>query len=79
MMSRTIYCTFLKREAEGQDFKSYSGELGQRIFNDISKEALVQWQTKQTILINEKKLSMINAADRKIIEKEMFKFLFEDQ
>lgn len=38
-MSRTIFCTFLQREAEGQDFQLYPGELGKRIYNEISKEA----------------------------------------
>lgn len=78
-MSRTIFCTFLKREAEGQDFQFYPGVLGKRIFDNISKEAWAQWQTKQTMLINEKKLSMMNLADRKILEQEMIKFLFEGQ
>lgn len=39
-MSRTIFCTYLQKEAEGQDFQLYPGELGKRIFNEISKEAL---------------------------------------
>lgn len=78
-MSRTIYCTFLKREAEGQDFQFYPGELGKRIYDNISKEAWAQWQTKQTMLINEKKLSMMNIADRKVLEQEMINFLFEGQ
>jgi Fe-S cluster biosynthesis and repair protein YggX len=59
-MSRTIFCTFLQREADGQDFQLYPGELGKRIYNEISKEAWAQWQHKQTMLINEKKLSMMN-------------------
>lgn len=33
------FCTFLQREAEGQDFQLYPGELGKRIYNEISKEA----------------------------------------
>lgn len=51
-MSRTIFCTFLQREAEGQDFQLYPGELGKRIYNEISKEAWAQWQHKQTMLID---------------------------
>jgi len=62
-MSRTIFCTFLKRDAEGQDFQLYPGEIGKRIFNEISKEAWSQWMSKQTMLINEKKLSMMNPHD----------------
>lgn len=74
-MSRTIFCTFLQREAEGQDFQLYPGELGKRIYNEISKEAWAQWQHKQTMLINEKKLNMMNAEHRKLLEQEMVNFL----
>ena len=66
-MSRTIFCTFLQREADGQDFQLY----------EISKEAWAQWQHKQTMLINEKKLSMMNPEHRKLLEQEMVQFLFE--
>ncbi|WP_034916893.1 MULTISPECIES: oxidative damage protection protein [Erwinia] len=76
-MSRTIFCTFLQRDAEGQDFQLYPGETGKRIYNEISKEAWSQWMSKQTMLINEKKLSMMNPDDRKQLEQEMIKFLFE--
>lgn len=76
-MSRTIFCTFLQREAEGQDFQLYPGELGKRIYHEISKEAWAQWQHKQTMLINEKKLNMMNAEHRKLLEQEMVNFLFE--
>lgn len=54
-MSRTVFCARLKKEGEGLDFQLYPGELGKRIFDNISKEAWAQWQHKQTMLINEKK------------------------
>ncbi|WP_225639226.1 oxidative damage protection protein [Candidatus Profftia sp. (ex Adelges kitamiensis)] len=76
-MSRNIFCTFLRKEAKKQDFQLYPGELGIRIFNEISKEAWLQWVDKQTILINEKKLSMVNPKDCKLIEREMVRFLFK--
>ncbi|CUU25164.1 oxidative damage protection protein [Duffyella gerundensis] len=76
-MSRTIFCTYLQRDAEGQDFQLYPGELGKRIYNEISKEAWSKWMAKQTMLINEKKLNMMNVADRKVLEQEMVNFLFE--
>ncbi|MFB6422144.1 MAG: oxidative damage protection protein [Candidatus Malihini olakiniferum] len=76
-MSRTIFCTFLQKEAEGQDFQLYPGDLGKRIYQEISKETWAKWQSKQTILINEKKLNMMNVKHRKLLEQEMRKFLFE--
>ncbi|CAI2518391.1 oxidative damage protection protein [Serratia entomophila] len=76
-MSRTIFCTFLQRDAEGQDFQLYPGDVGKRIYNEISKEAWSEWMKKQTMLINEKKLNMMNVDDRKLLEQEMIKLLFE--
>lgn len=76
-MSRTIFCTFLQRDAEGGDFQLYPGDVGKRIYNEISKEAWGEWMKKQTMLINEKKLNMMNVDDRKLLEEEMIKFLFE--
>ena len=76
-MSRTVFCVRLQKEAEGLDFQLYPGELGKRIFDNISKEAWAEWQSKQTMLINEKKLNMMDAEHRKMLEEEMEKFLFE--
>ncbi|WP_457913820.1 oxidative damage protection protein [Candidatus Gillettellia adelgis] len=78
-MSRTIFCVFLQRVAKGQNFQFYPGNLGKRIFNEISQEAWNKWIKKQTMLINEKKLSMIRFDDRKFLEQEMIKFLFKGQ
>ncbi|SMY36705.1 putative Fe(2+)-trafficking protein [Photobacterium malacitanum] len=76
-MSRTVFCVHLQQDAEGLDFQLYPGELGQRIFDSISKQAWAQWQAKQTMLINEKKLNMMNAEHRQLLETEMVNFLFE--
>ncbi|WAI18313.1 MAG: oxidative damage protection protein [Buchnera aphidicola (Acyrthosiphon caraganae)] len=76
-MKRIIFCTFLKKQSEGQDFQFYPGELGEKIYNQISKKAWEKWIVKQTILINEKKLNMFNLEDRKKIEEHMKLFLFE--
>lgn len=76
-MSRTVHCQYLDREAEGLDFAPYPGELGQRIYEHISKEAWQQWLGHQTMLINENRLSPINPEHRKFLEQEMQKFLFE--
>ena len=76
-MSRTVFCEYLQKEAEGLDFQLYPGELGERIFNHISKEAWAEWQKKQTMLINEKRLNMMDPNDREVLEKQMTDFLFE--
>ncbi|ESG85825.1 oxidative damage protection protein [Salmonella enterica subsp. enterica serovar Kentucky str. ATCC 9263] len=76
-MSRTIFCTYLQRDAEGQDFSSTLANWENVYYNEISKDAWAQWQHKQTMLINEKKLNMMNAEHRKLLEQEMVSFLFE--
>ncbi|GAA5217488.1 oxidative damage protection protein [Corallincola platygyrae] len=78
-MARTVFCARLQKDADGLDFQLYPGELGKRIFDNISKEAWGQWQAKQTMLINEHKLNMMNAEHRQMLEQNMVKFLFEGE
>jgi Fe-S cluster biosynthesis and repair protein YggX len=75
-MPRTIFCSYLQREAEGLDRVPYPGELGQRIYENISKEAWQQWVRHQTMLLNEYRLSPIDPKARKFLVEEMEKFLF---
>lgn len=75
-MSRTIYCIKLHTQAEGLDYLPYPGELGQRIYQSISKSAWQQWVNHQTMLINEYRLSTLDAQARKFLKKEMETFLF---
>lgn len=76
-MARKVFCNYLNKEADGLDFQFYPGEVGKRIFDNISKEAWNLWQSKQTMLINEKKLNMMNSEDRSFLEEKMISFLFD--
>ena len=75
-MSRTIKCVMLGDGAEGLDYLPYPGELGQRIFDNVSKEAWQRWLGHQTMLINEYRLTPIEPDARKFLETEMEKFFF---
>tara|TARA_B100000212_G_scaffold221393_1_gene167696 strand:+ start:208 stop:453 length:246 start_codon:yes stop_codon:yes gene_type:complete len=66
----------LNKEAEGLDYLPYPGELGQRIYNNISKEAWQKWLSHQTMLINEYRLTPIEPEARTFLENEMEKFFF---
>jgi Fe-S cluster biosynthesis and repair protein YggX len=77
-MPRTVFCTYLKREAEGLDRVPYPGELGKRIYENISAEAWRAWVAHQTMLLNEYRLSPIDPKARKFLVEEMEKFLFGD-
>ena len=78
-MSRTVHCAKLGKELEGLERTPYPGELGQKIYDTISKEAWQAWLKQQTILINEYRLSMIDPKARQFLEEQMQKFLFEGE
>ena len=75
-MSRTVDCVLLGSEAEGLDRPPYPGELGQRIFENVSKLAWQRWLGHQTMLINEYRLTPIEPKAREFLEQEMEKFFF---
>ena len=75
-MARTVHCIKLGREAEGLEFAPYPGELGQRIFEQVSKEAWQQWLAHQTMLINENQLSPMDPEARKFLATEMERYFF---
>ncbi len=77
-MSRTVNCVKLKKEADGLDRAPYPGELGKRIFDNVSKEAWQQWLGHQTMLINEYRLSPMDPKARTFLEEQMEKFFFEE-
>lgn len=75
-MARTVNCVVLKTEAEGLDYAPYPGELGQRIYDNVSKEAWQRWLAHQTMLINEYRLTPIEPEARQFLATEMEKFFF---
>ncbi len=75
-MARMVKCVKLGKEAEGLDFPPWPGKLGERIFEDVSKEAWQLWMNHQTMLMNEYRLNPLDPKARKMISEEMEKFLF---
>jgi Fe-S cluster biosynthesis and repair protein YggX len=75
-MTRMVNCVLLKKEAPGLDRPTYPGELGKRVFENVSKEAWQMWVRHQTMLMNEYRLTPIEPAHRKRLEFEMEKFFF---
>lgn len=78
-MARKVQCAKLGEELEGLEFAPFPGELGQRVYENISKEAWKQWLGQQTILINEYRLSSLDPKARSFLAEEMQKFLFNDE
>jgi Fe-S cluster biosynthesis and repair protein YggX len=75
-MSRTVHCVKLDKEAEGLRVPPYPGELGQRIYDNVSQAAWQMWHSHQTKLINEYRLTPFEPKARKFLEGEMEKFFF---
>jgi len=77
-MSRTVKCIKLGQEAAGLDFPPYPGKLGQRIFENVSKEAWDQWVRLQTMLINENRLNLADPEHRKYLTEQVEQHFFGD-
>ena len=77
-MSRLVQCVKLGREAEGLPHQTWPGELGKRIFDNVSQEAWQDWLRQQTILINEYKLNPLDARDKKYLAAQMEAYFFGD-
>ncbi len=74
-MSRTVMCRKYQEELEGLEAPPLPGAKGQEIFDTVSKKAWREWQAAQTMLINEKSLSMIEPEARKYLSEQMERFL----
>ena len=77
-MTHRVQCVMLGVESEGLERPPYPGELGMRIYENVSKEAWQRWLGHQTMLINEYRLTPIEPKARKFLEAEMEKFFFGD-
>ncbi len=75
-MARIVHCVKLGREAEGLDFPPYPGELGKRIFENVSKEAWQGWIRLQTMLVNENRLNLADPKARKYLAEQMEGYFF---
>jgi len=75
-MSRMVNCIKLGREAEGLDFPPVPGELGKRLYENVSREAWQQWVKLQTMLINENRLSLADAKARAYLAEQLQKHFF---
>lgn len=75
-MTRMVHCVKLGREAEGLAFPPVPGELGKKIFENVSKEAWAAWTRHQTMLINENRLSLADPQARKYLMTQMEQYFF---
>ncbi|MFT5503978.1 MAG: Fe-S cluster biosynthesis and repair protein YggX [Gammaproteobacteria bacterium] len=77
-MSRMVNCVVLGEESPGLERVPYPGELGQRIFQNVSAEGWKQWIERQTTIINENGISTIDPTSLALVEQHMVGFLFKE-
>ncbi len=75
-MTRMVQCIHLKKEAPGLDFAPYPGDLGKRIYANVSKEAFELWKRHQTMLVNENRLNLADLRARQYLARQMEQFFF---
>lgn len=75
-MSEMVQCLYLKKQGTRLKRAPLPGELGQRIFENISQEAWQAWLAHQTMLINEKRLSPLDPEHRDYLFRQAEAFLF---
>lgn len=77
-MARTVRCVKLGREAEGLDKPPFKGEFGERIFENVSRDAWRVWLEHSKMLINEFRLDLTSQRGQEIWMAECEKFFFGD-
>ncbi len=75
-MARTVFCKVLNQQAPGLETMTYPGELGERIYNEVSAEGWQKWLERLTTIINENGLNTADPDSLKVIEQHMVGFLF---
>ena len=71
-----VKCVKLGVEAEGLDRPPIKGELGQRIYDNVSKDAWKQWVAHSTMVVNEYRLELGTPEAAKVWLAELEKFFF---
>ncbi len=78
-MGKLVQCIKLGIEAEGLDYAPLPGELGQKILDNVSKEAWKQWMNQQTMIINENRLNLSEDSARKYLRHQLEYYFFGNQ
>lgn len=78
-MSRIVFCKKYQAEMEGLAQPPFPGPKGQQVFETVSKQAWQEWQKHQTMLINEKGLSLFDPSTRKYLQEQQDKFFAGDE
>ncbi len=71
-----VFCVKFQREMPGLDEAPFGGELGEKIYNNVSAEAWKMWGDHCKMLLNEYRLNPANKQDQELIVKQMEQYFF---
>jgi len=71
-----VMCVKFGRELPGLDRIPWKGEIGKRVYENVSKEAWKLWIEHSKMLMNEYRLNPLDANSQKIMEEQMEQFFF---
>jgi Fe-S cluster biosynthesis and repair protein YggX len=77
-MTRKVHCILLGRDVDGLEKPPYPGQIGQRIYDCVSREAWQQWLERSVMIINEYQLNSADLANQELIAKHLLGFLFNE-
>ena len=74
----TLLCIKLNKELEALDRAPYPGKLGEKILENVSREAWQMWLDHQTMLINENNLNLFEDSSQNYLKEQMEKYFFDN-
>lgn len=75
MSTRLVNCIKLNKELPGLDKPPFSGDMGKRIFEEVSAEAWAMWKDMQIKILNEYRLNLADPKDYQKLIDQMMSFL----
>ena len=75
-MAQMVKCIKLGKELEGLDKQPMPGELGKRIYENVSKEAWEMWRQQMLMVINEYRLNLADPKAGEFLDKQTEEFFF---
>lgn len=73
---KTVFCVKLQKELPALDSPPWPGDVGQRVFEQVSAQAWNLWEERQKMILNEYRLMPCQKEGQELILKHMEDFFF---
>ncbi len=75
-MARIVHCVKLGKDLPGLEAPPWPGELGQRIFENVSADAWKMWEERMKMILNEYRLLPFQKEAQELMARQMEDFFF---